>query len=204
MAQTRGRRTSCLLHGGGVVREINQAEVADALKARGLPHEPHLAAEITTFLCDRLVSIDAAPTVTRGSEKEIERIEKAATELIAAMGAYSGMGDLALSIDDDLLSLSGQMGTDEHLYRWLVRLSKSRERYFVEHNPTHGYHRAIVRLRDLISKANGNVAIHRTSRFVSFLGYLETERPGMIFPPETVETGRVRYIERALKSCSPN
>lgn len=204
MAQTRGRRTLAYKHGGGVVREIDHKGIASALAHHELPQGDDVVTQMTTFLCDRLVSVDAAPSVSRGSEKEIERIEKAASELMAAMRAYSDMRELTLSIKGDLFSIAGHMESDEYLYHWLICMSKARERYFEEYNPTYRYHRAIVRLHGLIRDAGGNVAIHRTSRFVRFLSALDEMRPGMIFPPETVNSGRVRYIERALETDSPN
>lgn len=205
MATTQGRRTLALTHAGGAVREIDNSTVEQALVANDLPHNPEIVARITQLLCDRLVSVDAAPKIARGSEKQIDRIEKAAAELLAAMKDMPDMGDLILSVKSDLFRIAGHMKTDAYLRHWLICMSGARERYYEEYNPTGSYHRAIFKIRGMIGEAGGNVAVHENSRLVGFLCAMEAERPAMIFAPQTTNTsrGRYRYIERAIAACSP-
>ncbi|MCF3973998.1 hypothetical protein [Paracoccus salsus] len=204
MVQTRGRKTLALRHAGGWLREIETSAIVKALQSHKLPHEEEVVTRISDLLRERLVTVDLTPAVLRGSEKEIERIEKAAKEMLAAIRGYRDFGDLSLSIDGDMAQTTGEHEGSIRLFGWLLRLSKARERYFREYNPSGSYHSAIKKIRGIISDAGGNVAVHKTSQFVLFLSELERMRPAMIFPPETVETGRARYVENALRSDSSN
>lgn len=203
MVQTRGKRTLAFTHGGGVRREIGPEVVSEALRQCDLPVE-QCVHSLATFLDDRLAHVDVSPKVIRGAEKELERIEKAAESLISAMSAFPHMSDLKLSIAADMCQHIGYMENGLNLYRWLLRLSRARELYFEEHNPTRDYRRAISRIYSIIQEAGGNVAIHGNSKFVRLLIAFEDARPAMIFPPESVSTGRVRYIENALQTYPPN
>lgn len=204
MSQTRGRATYALLHSGGVIREIDRATVSQTLDNKDLPCEDQTVESIWQLLRSRIASIDAPPKTVRGNDREINRIEKAAAELMAALKDYPDVSDLNLSIDHDLSKLGYHMDAGRSLYRWLLRLSVARERYFHPYQPSTSYHDAIVRLREVLRDAGGNVAVHATSRFFQFLLELESRWPCLIFPNGTVDTGRLRYVERAIASHTPN
>lgn len=204
MSQTRGRATYALSHSGGAIREIDRATVSQILDDNGFTCNGQTIDRIWQLLRSRIVFIDAPPKIVRGNEREIRRIEKAAAELMAALKEYPDIGDLNLSIDYDLSELGYPMDEGRSLYRWLLRLSVARERYFHPHQPSTGYHGAIVRLREVIRDAGGNAAVHASSGFFQFLLDLELQWPCLIFPNGTVATGRLRYVERAIASHTPN
>lgn len=203
MTQTRGRKTFALSHSGGVVRELAQADVLQALERAGQPTDAALVEILTRILNDRLISVDAPPALTRGQERHLEKIERAAASLMDALQGYDHWTDLSLSVSDDLFADEGRMDSDRTLYRWLVRLADVRGRYFETYDPTHRYRATIRQLRDEILAAGGNGAVYDGSRFVAFLTEVERLAPGVIFPVETVSTGRVRYTERAVTERSP-
>lgn len=204
MSQTRGRPTYALLHSGGAVRHIEQATVFQILADNDLPCDDQTAESIWQLLRARIIDIDAPPKTVRGNERKIQRIEKAAAELIAAMKDYQDVGDLNLSIDRDLSRLGYRIDEGRTLIRWLARFSVARERYFHPYQPSTSYHDTIARLRDVIRDAGGNAAVHETSKFFQFLLDLEAQWPCLIFPNGTVATGRLRYVERAIASHTPN
>lgn len=203
MTQTRGRKTFSLTHSGGVVRELSSPDVRQALKTSGQPTDPALVEKLTRILNDRLISVDAPPALTRGQERQLEKIERAAASLMDALQGYDNWGDLSLSVSDDLFADERRIDSDQTLYRWLVRLADVRGRYFETYDPTQRYRATIRHLRDEILAAGGNGAVYDGSRFVAFLTEVERLAPGLIFPVETVSTGRVRYIERAVAERSP-
>ncbi|AUH32069.1 hypothetical protein [Paracoccus tegillarcae] len=203
--QTRGRKTLSLTHAGGWLRdELDAKTIASVLRSKVLPHDEGLVSEMADFLKDRLAMIDLAPTVLRGSERQIDRIENAAKELLAAIRAYKDFAEVSLSIEGEIAQMEGGHRGSLPLYQWLLRLAKLRERYFTGYDPAASYRRTIGRLHSMIKNAGGNVAVHKTSSFVLFLCEIEALRPGLIFPPETVKSGRARYVENALKAGSPN
>lgn len=203
MTQTRGRKTFALTHGGGAVRELSAADVSGALAEAKQPTDATLVARLLRILNDRLISVDVPPALTRGQERQLEKIARAAASLMDAMKDYDQWGELSLSVGDELFAYEGRMDSDQTLYRWLVRLADVRGRYFETYDPTQRYRATIRHLRDEILAAGGNGAVYDGSRFVSFLTEVERLAPGLIFPVETVSTGRVRYTERAVAERSP-
>ena len=197
MAQGQGLPSRTLQQAGGCVRDVTAEAVRSRLTECDLPADPHLADRLRDVLHRRAIFVDVTPQAATGDERALERIERAAAALVAAVGSYSGMADLWLAIDTDR-----QPGRDSatEFYGIAYRLAEVRARYFQPARPTIGYHAGIAEIRDLISEAGGNVALHETSRFVRFLTAIEADFPHLIFPPETAATprGRYRYVQRAL------
>lgn len=198
MAQGQGLPSRTLQHAGGAVREITGEAIRSRLAECDLPTDPQLVDRLHDVLHRRAVFVDVTPTAATGDERAIEKIERAAGALIAALRDYPGAADLWLSIDND--RDAGRDSASE-FYAIALRMADARARYYQPSRPTIGYHDAIKEMRDLIRDDGGNVALHETSRFLRFLAGLEADFPHLIFPAETMATarGRYRYAERAIK-----
>lgn len=201
--QTRGKPTLALRHAGGAVREIDKDRIADLARQADLPAAPDVIDRLYCELRNRLIAVDAPPVTLRDDPKAVEGLEKAAGDMLEAIGKARDWGDIKLSLQDAFAE-KGWPYDDQFLIRALLVLKDARAHLFEHHKPTDGYHCLIRSLHGAIRDAGGNVAVHERSRFMAFLMSLESEFAGLIFPSGTVATmrGRCRYVERALSSGS--
>lgn len=164
-----------------------------------MPDHADLADRIFTELRARLYVVDAPPVTLRDDPKAIKRMERSAGSLLEAIQELKGWGDIDVSLRNFFTDRNWEYDS-QALGRVLLVLRDAQSHLFEPYNPTDGYHRQISLLRDVIRGAGGKVAVHEDSQFVAFLIALDTEWPGLIFPPGTVATGRgrCRYVERAL------
>jgi hypothetical protein len=203
MIQTRGKRTLALKHGGGAVRRIEVTAVKAALANHGLPSNDELVTSFAEHLNRRLISLDAAPKVLRGSERQLQEIENAAKKLQTALKSYVDWKELSHAIQSDIRQNSGYVSKVLELYRWLQRMADARGQYFVVYNPTSGYHDTIHWLLGEIKKQTGTKpTVSGTSPFFHFLADMEQTADGLIFPKGTVQSGRFRYVQNALRAVN--
>jgi hypothetical protein len=203
--QTRGKPTLALRHSGGAIRSIDEAFVAIALEAARLPFDAETVEHVHGLLKERLYIVDAPPTVVRDEPEAIEKLEKAAGNLLDAVRQLRAWPEINLALSDFFVE-KGWPHDQRMLVKELLVLQNARQHLFDSYNPTEGYHLLIRRLRDGLAVRGGNTAVHGKSCFITFLLLIEAERPALIFPPMTTSTerGRCRYVERALEGASPN
>lgn len=191
MSETAGKSRLAFPKAGGAVRDIGSSAVARAFHAAyGVVPSVEFVEESRQVLKFRIVEVDNPRTTF--TQSDIERVKKAAQRLKRVLSEFPDSQGLLSSLR---FAYSPEV-SELDLFRWLARLEKSDTAEAFP--PVRSYRRTIKALAGLVRNEGRSAAGNGCGLFAGFLGEIETEWPGLIFPTSTRETGRTDYIRRSL------
>ncbi|MCP5036803.1 MAG: hypothetical protein GY945_04300 [Rhodobacteraceae bacterium] len=219
MTQTRGRKSASAVNSGsGLGRGVRISFDRQALEQvwieKVLLPPSGLVEAILEIAADQdareatdLNIIDAGSSLLEA----IKQVEKSATRL-----------------QKDILCLRSEKDGETHLYKWLINFSGTKQqgksatsyvnypdrlldamlaelanaigRHYRTVSVTGHWHQFICRLKSVFERFGVDVQASDGTLFNGVLVELDRQFPGLSFPPETVNTGRRKYISRALGS----
>jgi len=153
---------------------------------------------------NRVSELSSVRINLRDHGAKIKKVKRLATELRRQIDDLRTEGDLlgSVMVARDLavaeLELEERPLDIEDLTNWLSALERI-ERAFTAFRPADDY-RSTIRAAMKIADKNGLAAtIHDNSWFVGFLVALDERRPGLVFPPNTVPSGRCDYVRNSSR-----
>ncbi|AZQ66963.1 hypothetical protein EF888_07325 [Silicimonas algicola] len=192
MTQTRGKPALAFTHNGGFVRDILPEHIEAAyIQAYDEIAPPTFVSEAANLLRFRIVDVDNPRK--RFTEADIKKVRDAAKRLRLALLAFPDQTGLLQSLEH---RMKREVNSGD-LHTWVALLERSDTAR--PYQASRSFKWAISELAKFLRAEGKSPARNGTGPFFRLVEGIERQYPGLMFPTETVGTGRQQYISRALK-----